>query len=270
MTSAAAAADGSTFAPGLQLLPTTLRADVHALYRVLRTLDDLVDEDRPEAAQRVEAVERWARGLRADTPETRTLADLTGRYPISPQQLLAFCDGMRHDIARASIETEEDLAVYRQQAGGSVGIVLAQILGTSHPDGERKMATLGHAMQWTNILRDIDEDLAHGRVYIAQTTIERFGFPHPGAREELLRDQIGRADALYEDGLGAIALLRSGRRAMGLATALYREILRQLERDGFGRKPGRAVVPASRQRQLAAEYRTRTGDSARAKAPRRA
>ncbi len=254
---AALARDSSTFAPGFRLLPSDISVDVERLYRVLRTLDDLVDEDRPQAQQRVEAVERWAHGQQADTPETHTLTDLSRRYPLSPQALIVFCDGMRHDITRATINTEDDLEAYCQRAGGSVGIMLAQLLGTTRPDGETKMATLGRAMQRTNILRDIDEDFAHGRVYIARTTIERFGPPIPGERQDLLRDQIARADALYREGLGTIPLLSQGRHAMGVSAVLYREILRQIERDGYGRKPGRVTVPAWRRRLLTAEYRLR-------------
>jgi len=273
------AADRSTFAPALRLLPDPLKADVGRLYRVLRTLDDLVDEHDPQAAERVRAVECWARGeqtngspararseqtngsqVRArggqgETPETRALQELSRRYPLPREALLDFCAGMRHDIARASIEDEEDFARYCQQAGGAVGIVLASMLGTAHPEGESKMAALGRAMQVTNILRDIDEDLAHGRVYIAQSAIRRFGFPAPGSREALLRDHIAHADALYEEGAGAIALLLGGRRAMALSATLYREILRQLERDGFGRRPGRAAIPAWRMRMLIAKHR---------------
>ena len=106
-------------------------------------------------------------------------------------------------------------------------------------------------MQVTNILRDIDDDLAAGRVYIARSAIERFGFPSPGAREELLRDHIAHADALYEQGLPAIALLARGQAAMALSAALYREVLREIEREGFGRKPGRVVVPLARREALA-------------------
>jgi phytoene synthase len=294
------AADKSTFAPALALLPGALKADVGCLYRVLRTLDDLVDEDDPCAAQRVAAVERWARGEQAHrdeqantpetralgseqahtpetqaldgkqahtqetqalgseqahTPETRALEDLARRYPLPREALMEFCRGMRHDIARASVEDDEDFTRYCQQAGGSVGIVLASMLGTTRAEGKSKMATLGRAMQVTNILRDIDEDLTHGRLYIAQSAIEQFGFPAPGAREALLRDHIARADALFEAGAGAIPLLHNGRRAMALAASLYREILRQLERDGFGAKPGRATVPIWRMRMLSAKHR---------------
>jgi phytoene synthase len=249
--------DQSTFAPGLRALPRSVKADVSRLYTVLRTLDDLVDEDSPQAPARLQAVERWASGQPADSPETRTLSALAARYPLAPETLLEFCAGMRHDVARASIEDEQELERYCQHAGGSVGSMLAALLGTSGPEGVARMATLGRAMQRTNILRDIDEDATHGRSYIAAATIERFGAPLPGKRAELLRDQIERADALYEQGLPAIGMLTAGRRAMALSAALYREILRQIERDGYGRARGRAIVPVWRRRMLIAEHRLR-------------
>jgi phytoene synthase len=247
--------DQSTFAPGLRRLPSACRTDVSRLYSVLRTLDDLVDEDSPEAPQRLEAVERWARSQPADSPETRTLTELARRYPLEGETLLEFCAGMRHDVARASIDTEEELERYCQRAGGSVGSMLAALLGTTRPEGIARMATLGRAMQRTNILRDIDEDAAHGRCYIATATIERFGTPVPGKRAELICEQIARADALYEQGLAATGMLVAGRRAMALSAALYREILRQIERDGYGRVPGRVTVPMWRRRMLIAEHR---------------
>jgi phytoene synthase len=245
----------STFSTGILLLPSQLQADARRLYHLLRTVDDLVDENDPRAAQRVDAIERWALGHEVDTPETRTLTDLSQRYALPTRAVIEFCRGMRHDLAGAAIETEADLELYCHDVGGTVGIMLAALLGISHPDGERKMDTLGAAMQRTNILRDIDEDHQHGRLYIARSTIERYGYPTPGAREQLLRDQIARADALYEDGLDAIPLLRDGRHAMGLSAVLYREILRQIERDGYGRKPGRVAIPAWRKQLLAAGHR---------------
>jgi phytoene synthase len=262
----AAVLAASTFSTGILLLPGQLQADARRLYYLLRTVDDLVDENDPQAAQRVDAIERWALGHEIDTPETRTLTDLSQRYPLSTEAVTEFCRGMRHDLAGASIETERDLELYCQDVGGTVGIMLAALLGTSHPDGESKMAMLGAAMQWTNILRDIDEDLEHGRLYIARTTIERFGFPTPGAREQLLRDQIARADALFQEGLGAIPLLANGRQAMDLSAVLYREILRQIERDGYGRKPGRVAVPARRKRLLTAEHHLRYRQTTRTRA----
>jgi phytoene/squalene synthetase len=248
------APDQSTLAPGLQLLPKNVRSDVYRLYDILRKLDDLVDNDQPQAAQRLDAVEAWTRGEQTETYETRILDDLAQRHELPNQALLQFCQGMRHDIARTVIHTEEDLELYAQRAGGSVGIMLARILGSVHPEAETKMATLGRATQRTNILRDIDEDATHDRLYIAQSTIARFGAPTPDARADLIRDQITRADALYEQAKDATSMLASGQRGMALCTVLYREILRQIERTGYGQSPGRVVVPVWRRRLLIARH----------------
>jgi 15-cis-phytoene synthase len=245
----------STFDPAIRLLPRDLQQDARKLYSLLRTLDDLVDENDPEAAYRVGAVERWTDGHEADTLETRILADLSRRHTLPRESVAEFCEGMRLDLAGINLETEADLERYCQFVGGSVGVILTSLFDTSNPDCENKMAVLGRAFQRTNIVRDIDEDHEHGRLYIARATIERFGFPSPGMREALLRDQIARADALYEEGLDAIPLLARGQRGMALSAALYREILRQIERDGYGRLPGRVAVPRWRQRLLTAVHR---------------
>ena len=122
------------------------------------------------------------------------------------------------------------------------------VLGSTHPDEARACAvSLGIAMQRTNILRDIDEDAAAGRVYIsAEARMAAGGTLEPGARAELLRGQIARADEFYEDGMLGVALLRRGRPAITLAAGLYREILREIEREGLGARAGRVSVPAER------------------------
>lgn len=247
----------STFSAGILMLPSEMQRDAQRLYYLLRTIDDLVDEGDPRAADRVDAIERWAQGHEMDTPEVATINALAQEYPLSRQAFLDFCEGMRHDLAGATIETDADLKRYCEQAGGSVGVMLACLLGTSHPDGEEGMATLGTAMQHTNILRDIDEDRARGRLYIPQSTIARYGAPLPDAREQLLRHEIAQADALYEQAHGAIQMLVHGQRAMALSTALYREILRQIEREGFGGKPGVVKVPEWRKAIIVAEHRRR-------------
>jgi phytoene synthase len=245
----------STFDPAIRVLPRDLQQDARKLYNLLRTLDDLVDENDPEAGDRVEAVERWTDGQNVDTPETRILTDLSRRHTVPRESVAEFCKGMRFDLAGTTLETETDLEQYCQYVGGSVGVILTALFNTSNPDCESRMAALGRAFQRTNIVRDIDEDQAHGRLYIARTTIERFGVPTPGAREALLRDQIARADALYEEGLRAIPLLVRGQRGMALSAALYREILRQIEREGYGRSRGRVAVPSWRRRLLVTTHR---------------
>jgi phytoene synthase len=157
---------------------------------------------------------------------------------------------MRSDLEYRPLPDEEAVDRYCYRVAGTVGVTMAAVLGVRDPDAALPAAAaLGMAMQRTNILRDIDEDLGRGRVYLAQSTLARFGGPDalaPGRRAPLLRDQIDRADALYERGLPGIPLLRGGRRAVAAATAMYREILRQIERDGHGARAGRAVVPLRR------------------------
>jgi phytoene synthase len=128
------------------------------------------------------------------------------------------------------------------------------VLGIWSDDAWAAARALGSAMQRTNILRDVDEDLANGRVYLARDTLERFGIADLAAqdRTELYRDQIRRADALYDQGLAGVPLLIHGGRSIAAAGAMYREILRQIERDGYGARRSRSVVSRPRKAALVA------------------
>ncbi len=244
---------GRTFAVACRLLPRDVRDDVYRLYLVFRTLDDLVDFGDPGAEAALEAVEAWCHGAAPRSRETRVLASLDGRHPLPREALLDFCRGMRDDLSGRPIVSEADLETYCYRVAGTVGVTMAALLGTRPGvDARPAAAALGKAMQRTNILRDIDEDGANGRLYIAAETVDRFGPPSPGLREALLRDQIARADALYDEGIAGIPLLLRGRVAIRAAAGMYREILRQIERDGYGARPGRAVVPRSRKLLVAA------------------
>jgi phytoene synthase len=244
-----------TFSIACRLLPRDVRDDVYRLYLVFRCLDDLVDEGDPDAEERVRAVEAWAHGEQDAVPsrEVAILRELAERHPLPERALADFCAGMRFDLDGGINETEEDLDRYCYRVAGTVGLTMAALLGARGRRAERAACALGMAMQRTNVLRDIDEDRANGRVYLAQETIAAFGGSlDPGDREALLRDQIARADALYGEGLAGVALLPRGRRAIAAAGAMYREILRQIEREGYGARPGRAVVPPRRKLAVAA------------------
>ncbi len=246
-----------TFALAARLLPGDVREDVDLLYLVLRTLDDLVDleaegSDDPTVSGRLAAVEAWAAGRVPEEPtqETRILDDLVRRHPDLPRDAVAdFTAGMRQDLVGPDIATEADLDEYAYRVAGTVGRLMAAILGARGPDADAAARSLGIAMQRTNILRDIDEDLARGRCYVPSETLAAHAIADPEAlivadRTALLQDAIARADAAYEIGLAGTPLLRHGRRSILAAGRLYREILRQIERDGLGsRRPHRAVVP---------------------------
>jgi phytoene synthase len=249
---------GRTFALACRLLPRGVREDVYLLYLVFRTLDDLVDAADPRAEARIAAVEAWADRRPARSPETDVLSALDARHRLPRRALRDFCAGMRDDLSRRPIDTEGELDLYCYRVAGTVGLTLSAVLGVSdEPRALPAAIALGQAMQRTNILRDIDEDRAHGRCYLARETVERFGEPLPGRRAALLRDQIARADALYERGMTGIPLLSCGHYAITAAARMYREILREIEREGYGAHPGRAVVPAARKLRLVAGARGR-------------
>ncbi|WP_354700633.1 15-cis-phytoene synthase [Paraconexibacter sp. AEG42_29] len=237
-----------TFSLACRLLPAEVRQDVYLLYLVFRTLDDLVDDGPPAVArERVAAVEGWCDGRPArTTDETVVLDALAARHPLPRAALRDFCAGMRDDLDGWRPATEADVDRYCYRVAGTVGLVMAAVLGTDDPDAAAAACSLGMAMQRTNILRDIDEDEAAGRRYLSADAVARHGAPVPGRRAGLLAEQIARADTLYDEGLRGVRHLRRGRPAIRAAAGMYREILRQLEREGLGERPGRAVVSPGR------------------------
>jgi 15-cis-phytoene synthase len=242
-----------TFALACRLLPAHVRGDVYRLYLVFRTLDDAVDERWPGAEARIEAVERWARGGPAESREARLLAEIEERHPLPREALLDFCLGMRDDLLERPVASESDLDEYCYRVAGTVGVVMAAVRGSRAP-AVREAAALGMAMQRTNVLRDIEEDRARGRVYLPREALERHGPAGPVGEERLVREQIARADELYDEGLAGIRKLACGRRAVRAAAVMYREILREIERDGYGRSRRRVVVPRRRRLALAARH----------------
>jgi phytoene synthase len=243
-----------TFHLASRLLPRAVRRDVLLLYLVLRTLDDAVDEGAPDAAAQLDAVERWLDGGAPETREAAVLADLDARHGLPRAALRAFLQGMRDDLQPPRIVTEADLDLYCYRVAGAVGELMTAILGVTRDDAWGAARALGLAMQRTNVLRDVDEDLANGRVYLASETLARFGVDdlRSADRSALYRDQIARADALYDQGLAGVDALVHGGRAIAAAGRMYREILRQIEREGLGARRTRAVVPRRRKLVLVA------------------
>jgi len=272
-----------SFSLAARLLPNQIRNDVELLYLVLRTLDDLVDVDvraggstRDAAEQRIAAIEAWASrdeigasagGAAEVSRELLILDDLARRHPDLPRDAVHdFLAGMRADLAGPQIETDQDAAHYCYQVAGTVGRLMASMLGVvpgHEREADRAARALGAAMQRTNILRDIDEDLANGRVYLSAASLRAHNIDPAAAsgstslrdadRGELLRDEIARADAEYDEGLNGIRYLTHCGRSIRSAALLYREILRQIERDGYGaRRPHRPVVGRARKATLLA------------------
>lgn len=246
-----------TFALAIRFLPAHLRDDIQLLYLVCRTLDDLADTRQPQAGSHIARVQSWAAGYTEPKGrEERILAYLCEGYPAIPRDAIVdFCSGLLGDLEGVHIRTESDLDLYAYRVAGTVGRLMAGILGLRDPEGDAAARALGIAMQRTNILRDIDEDLAMGRVYIPQATLEMAGIGdlRRHDRRTLLRIEIALADRWYEQGLTGTQYLVSGGWQVRAAGRMYQEILRQIERDGFGRvRPRRVSVPAPRKALLMA------------------
>ena len=260
-----------SFALAARFLPRDVRDDINLLYLALRRLDDLVDLEAPsgsaqraDAQQRLAAIRTWINtGAIADAggDELAIFVDLQRRTPALPTDAIgAFLDGMESDLAGPVMESDADLDLYCYQVAGTVGRLMAALLGVRGGDdaqADHAARALGAAMQRTNILRDIDEDLANGRVYLPATSLRRVGLDpaaasgptslRDGDRRALYMAEIARADAEYEVGVAGIRHLLNGGRSIRVAGHLYREILRQIERDGFGlRRPHRPVVGRAR------------------------
>jgi phytoene synthase len=234
-----------TFALATRLLPRDLRDDVYLLYLVCRRLDDLVDEHHHEAARRLAEVRAWAGGGPATGREEQILEGLVERYPRMPKEAIAdFCDGQAFDLDPAPIQTEAELDRYAYQVAGTVGRLMVAMLDPLTPEADDSGRALGIAMQRTNILRDIDEDLVNGRVYIPAET-QRLTHVRDLARDDrrrLLKVEIAIADDWYDRGLRVVDQIRRGQFAVRAASSMYREILREIERKD---RP-RAIVPAWR------------------------
>ena len=256
-----------TFDLATRILPPEVRVDVRRLYLVLRTLDDLVDHGLPDAEARIAAVEAWARHDPPATREAALLDDLAARHPGLPRDaVLDFCAGMRADLVGPRHATTADLDRYCYQVAGTVGRLMAPVVGVqpgreAHADAAAR--AMGAAMQRTNILRDIREDARLGRVYLPDETLAAADVA-PGdttallelpawpiaRRRALLAPEIARADADYRSGLAGVPCLRRGRLGIRAAAVMYREILREIEGDHYAASGRRAVVPRWRKLRL--------------------
>jgi phytoene synthase len=235
----------------------------------MRTLDDLVDEGDPRAAEELAHVEGWAAGEAPRSCLAPILEELAGRHPGFPRDAVAdFCAGMRADLDGVRTATDADLDRYCYQVAGTVGRLMAALLGIRpgrEAEAEIAARRLGGAMQRTNILRDLVADAGLGRVYLPDSSFVAAGFGPdeltferkrellaslPSLPAEVRRVLVGReialADADYAAGIAGIGALRRGSRSIAAAGRLYREILRQIERDDYGASGRRAVVPRGR------------------------
>lgn len=248
-----------TFYYGSLFLPKPKRRAAWALYAFCRTADDIADE--PELfPEPLNELERWERGLRdayAGHPRGAVMtawADMLRDYAVPIEPALDLLRGVAMDIAGARYETFEDLRVYCYRVAGTVGLLMAPILGATDSSALASAVDLGIAMQLTNILRDVGEDARNGRLYLPREDMERFGVSEldiargavTPAFRELMRFQIARTEHHYARGLAGVRRLnKDARLAIQLSGELYRAILDQIRRNDFDVFSRRAHVSSA-------------------------
>ena len=242
----------SSFLVAFRVLPGDRREAIRAVYSFCRSADDAVDESHgsDEARERLERVRRrldeaFGGGGAEGDAEARRLGRAIRSFDLPRRPFDDLLEGVGWDLEGRTYRTTEDLREYCLRVASTVGALCIRIFGCVGPASERYAEQLGLALQWTNILRDVGEDLRRGRVYLPEDSLARHGLDRealrrgdPASRRRLdrvVREQAAYARARFDE---ARAALPGGERRRALAgqimAAVYRALLRKVERAGSG------------------------------------
>ena len=253
----AAQAAGSSFYAGMRILPKPQREAMYAVYAFCRAVDDVAD-DGGTREERSAGLARWRDGIDAlyagrPTPDTAPLADAVRRYGLDREDFIAVIDGMAMDAAediRAPDEATLDL--YCDRVASAVGRLSVRIFGVSEANGHGLAHHLGRALQKTNILRDIDEDAAMGRLYLPREKLEAAGIrttdpvavaAHP-ALPAVCAPIVQEARAHFAEAQAIMAREpRRTTRAPRLMGAVYGAVLEATAKRGFAAPRPRVRKP---------------------------
>jgi phytoene synthase len=242
------------------VLPREKRMASYAVYAFCREADNIVDVGAtPESAARLEELrQQLARVYGAPgalRPHLAALRETVAAYAIPREYFLDLIRGVEMDLTRSRYDRFEDLKEYCYCVASVVGLMMAKIFGVSDGSAYRHAADLGTAMQLTNILRDIREDHAMGRIYLPQEDLAGRGYAEADLARgvvddrfrDLMRFQIARAREYYAAAEPGIPMLTNdgSRFCARLMSTTYAGILTAIERNGYDVFARRAYVPAA-------------------------
>lgn len=231
-------------------LPEDKAKAIYAIYAFCRRADDTVDtapdsiQQRKNLDQLEHELNLFETGKPIDSPVWRALADVFERYSMNIEPFYQQIKGQRMDIDFASPETLEDLEEYSYYVAGTVGLMLLPILAKKHTQQARESAlSLGVAMQLTNILRDVGEDLKdNNRIYLPLHMLSQENY----SIEELAKEAItpnfiriwekiaNRSEVLYEKFKTDVHLYDSESQLPVLLSAnVYRGILDAVRKNNY-------------------------------------
>jgi len=164
-------ASGSSFYAAMRILPRQQREAMFQIYSFCRQVDDIADSDGPRG-ERLAALQRWRDDIdalyRGQPPaRLRDYVASVQRFDLQRADFLAIVDGMEMDVPQ-DIRAPDlaTLDLYCDRVASAVGRLSVRVFGLPRDDGILLAHHLGRALQLTNILRDIDEDAAIGRLYL--------------------------------------------------------------------------------------------------------
>ncbi len=257
-----------TFYMATRFLPNHKQRGIFAIYSLCRYIDDLVDEaeDLLEKRELTEEdirlkLESWKQKLR-DTYDGKAhdndiliaFSDVLRQYHIPIEMPFELMEGVCMDLFKNRYETFDELYDYSFKVASIVGLMTSQVFGYQSQEALGYAVDLGIAMQLTNILRDVGEDLQRNRIYLPQEDLVRFNvseqelFDHQRTENviELLNFQIQRTRRYYQRSDKGISLLSSDSRLpVYLARQNYGRILDKIEENNYNVFDKRAYLNAT-------------------------
>jgi phytoene synthase len=265
------------FAYGITLLPQDKRRALSAVYAYARRIDDIGDGTLPagdklaaleEAREEVGSLDGAGSAVNrkiAGDPVLIALQDAAARFPIPVAAFGELIDGCEADVRGTAYATFDELKYYCRCVAGSIGRLSLGVFGSSDPVAAPDLAdALGLALQLTNILRDIKEDLGNGRVYLPGEDLERFGCTltppsgetgpvMTGDLTALVRFEAERAKDWYATGLKLLPLLdRRSAACTGAMAGIYARLLDHISAAPQEALDHRMSLPSSQKAMVAA------------------
>jgi phytoene synthase len=258
--SAATQSSGSSFYAAMRVLPAPQRDAMYEIYAFCRAVDDIADGSAPRA-EREAGLDRWRADIdrlyAGEVPAGRDqLAGVIRRFGLAREDFLAIIDGMAMDVAE-DIRAPDfaTLDLYCDRVASAVGRLSVRVFGLGQAEGRDLAHELGRALQLTNILRDLDEDAAVGRLYLPREALEEADITERAPAAVLAHPALDRACAVvaarargHFSAANAIMARCSRRatRAPRLMGKVYRHILDRMTRQGWRAPRQRVKVAKSR------------------------
>lgn len=256
-----------TFSKAFAMLPKQQKQAVWAIYAFCRRVDDIVDEgDHPKAELEAFSHEfdAFMEGkLELDDPCWKALDDVFRHFSIDPEPYYDMIKGQRMDLYPNTIKTKEDLLDYCYHVASTVGLMLLPVIAPGRVANLREGAIeLGYAMQLTNILRDIGEDMENDRIYIPQDVMDTYGYSYVDLKEkrvnkkfvQMWEDLARDAEMYYDRAMETLPNYPLYSRApVGGAARMYRAILPTVRKNGYQVFNHRNYVTDQEKKQIIAE-----------------